>query len=378
MQKRKFYILAHNPNTLREAEEFLKAGANALEPDVCFDSETADRFFVSHGTLGSNPFTSEHSLVSYLQGLRRMLADATNGYNLALIAFDIKTPTFNINEFVNVVFENFSRHPICSGVAILITVSSLSDIDFLNAYDGKKENVAIGVDEEKSAHDVEAGFKRGAQKRFTYANGSVVTVIKFGLFKSIMQAKGLQARSGDDGFKLVYTWVLARELPIRSYLDLHIDGIIVDVGTIPHLLEILHDEHFLPIYELAQNGYNPFLQSPPPTYLLTIKTRDVSFAGTDVPVRFTLQGEAGVSETLLDANFRSVLEQGGEDFLTLEGVDIGRIISLTIAAQGSGLNPGWLPESITLESSLLPAPLTFQYGPDEWLKLGQPLTKTPG
>ena len=378
MQKRKFYILAHNPNTLEEAEEFLQAGANALEPDICFDAETAERFFVSHGTFGSNPFTREHSLVSYLQGLRRMLADASNGYNLALIAFDIKTPTFDINEFVNVVFDNFSRHPICSGVAILITVSSLTDIGFLNAYDGTKENVAVGVDEEKSPHDVEAGFKRGAQKRFTYANGSIVTVIKFGLFKSIMRAKGLQARSGDGGFKLVYTWVLARELPIRSYLDLHIDGIIVDVDTVPHLLEILHDEHFLPMYEMAQNGYNPFMDSPLPTYLVTIKTRDANFAGTDVPVRFTLQGSAGVLETVLDANFRSVLEQGGEDFLTLEGEDIGRIISLTITAQGSGLNPGWLPESITLESSLLPAPLRFQYGPDEWLKLGHPLTKTPG
>ncbi|MBC7931329.1 MAG: hypothetical protein H7Z38_12275 [Rubrivivax sp.] len=377
MQKRKFYILAHNPNTLREAEEFLKAGANALEPDICFDAETADRFFVSHGTFGSNPFTHEHSLVNYLQGLERMITDTGNGYNLALIAFDIKTPAFDINEFVGIVFNNFSSHPACSGVAILITVSSLSDIGFLNAYDGTRENVAVGVDEEKSAADVEAGFKRGAQKQFTYANGSIVTIIKFGLFKSIMRAKALQARSGGDGFKLVYTWVLARELPIRSYLDLHIDGIIVDVGTVPHLLEILNDEHFLPVYELARNGYNPFAQTPPPTYLLTIKTRDANFAGTDVPVRFTLQGAAGVLETILDANFRGVMEQGDEDYLTLEGEDIGGIISLTIAAQGSGLNPGWLPESISLESSLLPAPLIFQYGPDEWLKLGHPITKTP-
>ena len=262
-------------------------------------------------------------------------------------------------------------------MAILITVSSLSDIGFLNAYDGTKDNVAVGVDEEKSAADVQAGFTEGAQKRFAYANGSILTVIKFGLFKSIMTAKGLQARSGGDGFKLVYTWVLARELPIRSYLNLRIDGIIVDLGTVPHLLEILNDEHFLPVYELARNGYNPFAQTPPPTYLLTIKTRDARLAGTDVPVRFTLQGSAGTLDAILDANFRGVLEQGGEDHLTLEGEDIAGIISLTIEAQGSGLNPGWLPESITLESRQLPAPLVFQYGADEWLKLGHPITKTP-
>jgi hypothetical protein len=377
MQKRKFYIIAHNPNTLQEAEAFLKAGANALEPDVCFDAARPERFYVSHGTIGANPFTPEHSLVNYLQGLKAMLTDEANNYNLALIAFDTKTPEFDINEFIQIVSDNFSSHPACSGVAILITVGSLSHIAFLNAYDQTKERVAVGIDEESSARNVEAGFKRGGQKRFTYANGSIVTDIKFGLFKSIMTAKALQARRPAESFKLVYTWVLARDSPLRSYLNLHIDGVIVDVGVVPHLLEILSDEHFASAYELAQNGYNPFDAPPVPAYVLSIKTRDLRFAGTDVPVKFTLQGAAGALASTLDAAFIDVLEHGGTDYLTLEGEDIGDILSLTIDAQASGLNSEWLPESITLESSLLPAPLTFNYGPDEWLKFGQPLTKSP-
>lgn len=377
MQKQKFYIMGHNPNTLREAAEFLAAGANALEPDVCFDAREPDRYFVSHGTIGSNAFIPENSLATYLNGLKGLLTDPSNDFDLALIAFDIKTPSFDINEFVRVVFENFSGHPLCDGVAILITVGSLSNVEFLNAYDRTKENVAVGVDEEKIARDVEAGFRAGGQQRFTYANGSVIPTVKFGLFKSIMAAKAVQAASGGESFKLVYAWVLNSDSYLRSYLDLHIDGVIADVHTVPHLLEILGEEHFASMYELAQNGHNPFNAPPPPTYLLTIGTSDTHLAGTDVPVKFTLEGSEGVLETTLDCDFRDVLERGGTDFLTLEGKDIGEIAALTLAQQDAGLNSGWLPESITVESKQLPAPLSFRFAADEWLTYGHPLNKTP-
>ena len=376
MQKQKFYIIAHNPNTLREAEDFMKAGANALEPDICFDESKPGEFFVSHGTFGSNPFTAEHSLVTYLTGLRILITNTSNNFNLALIAFDTKTPAFDINKFIRVVVDNFSSFPICNGVAILITVGSLSNIGFLNAYDQTKESVAVGIDEEKSPKDVDAGFKAGGQKRFTYANGSIIPDIKFGLSKSIMAAKGVQATGKGGSLKLIYAWVLNRESSIRSYLDLHIDGLIVDPDTVPHILEILNEDHFAPMYELAQNGHNPFSAPPTPQYLLTIKTRDAHLAGTDVPVKFTLEGSAGILETTLDCDFRDVMERNETDFLTLEGNDVGKIISLTIAQQRSGIMSDWLPEFIKLESDLIPAPLTFHYGPDEWLKFGHPITKT--
>jgi len=373
MRKQKFYIIAHNPNTLKEAEDFMRAGANALEPDICFDESKPGEFFVSHGTFGANPFTPEHSLVTYLAGLRKLITE--NNFNLALIAFDTKTPSFDINRFIKVVVDNFSRFPVCDGVAILTTVGSLSHIGFLNAYDQTRAKFAIGIDEEKSPKDVDSGFKSQAQKKFTYANGSIIPNIKFVLFKSIMAAKGVQAAGNGTSFKLIYAWVLNHESAIRSYLDVHIDGLIVDVHTVPHILEILKEDHFIPLYELAQNGYDPFDAPATPRYLLTVKTRDTHLAGTDVPVKFTLEGTAGVLETTLDCDFRDVMERNDTDYLTLEGNDIGKIISLTIAEQRSGINSGWLPEFIQLESSLIPVPLTFNYEANEWLQFGRPITK---
>jgi hypothetical protein len=378
MQKRKFYILGHNPNTLREAEEFLRAGANALEPDICFDAERPERFFVSHGTIGSNEFTLENSLVTYLTGLKELITNPDDGLNLALIAFDIKTPAFDINEFVRVVSDNFSRFPVCDGVAILITVGDLSDIGFLNDYDQSREDVAVGVDGEASPGAVEAGFRARGQKRFAYANGSIVPGIKFGLFKSIMAAKALQAAGGGASFGLVYAWVINSEASVRSYLDIHVDGLIVDLHAVPGVLRILGEEHFATMYELARGGHNPFAAPPPPAYLLTIKTRDGHFAGTDVPVKFTLEGSAGSLESTLDCDFKDVLERGETDLLTLEGEDVGEIRSLTVAEQDKSLNSGWLPESVRLESRLLKSPLDFHFNQDEWLMYGHPLTKTPG
>jgi hypothetical protein len=53
MHRRKFYIIGHNPDTLGEAADFMRAGANALEPDICFDAAKPGQFFVSHGGFGA-------------------------------------------------------------------------------------------------------------------------------------------------------------------------------------------------------------------------------------------------------------------------------------------------------------------------------------
>jgi hypothetical protein len=50
LEKQKFYIIGHNPNTLEHARGYLEAGANALEPDVCFSAKSShpDHYYVSH------------------------------------------------------------------------------------------------------------------------------------------------------------------------------------------------------------------------------------------------------------------------------------------------------------------------------------------
>ncbi|MFH0780989.1 MAG: PLAT/LH2 domain-containing protein [Pseudomonadota bacterium] len=95
---RPFYVFAHNPNTLEEAELALKHGANALEPDLMV--------LPSGSRLGHAPFTPnptgivvyhDHptytprvpsTLDQYLDGIHRLAIDHPH---LALLVFDITT-----------------------------------------------------------------------------------------------------------------------------------------------------------------------------------------------------------------------------------------------------------------------------------------------
>lgn len=48
--KRKFYIIAHNPNSVIDSLQALKDGANSLEPDVhCIDN----KFYVGEKSSGT-------------------------------------------------------------------------------------------------------------------------------------------------------------------------------------------------------------------------------------------------------------------------------------------------------------------------------------
>jgi hypothetical protein len=381
-QKRKFYIIGHNPNTLKEAEGFLKAGANALEPDIRYRKDLADTWYVAHDEIElvglDNAGLHARSLGVYLDGLRQMIGPAPGGtkprYNLALINFDIKVPEFDINSFVSFVFDHFSNFPICNGVAILITYASLDRIAFLNAYKQNKDFVGIGIDEEPDPAAVAGGFWSAGQKRFCYADGIVSPGIKWHLPKSIMRARANQTTAQGEGFKLVYMWTLDDASSMRSYLDLGIDATIVDLGKVQKLKDILAEPHFVTRFELAQNGYNPFGAPPMPSYSLTINTRHVNLAGTNVKVRFTLMGSKGVLASDMDGSFLGVLEAGSTDYATLSGLDLGQLKTLSVALLGSSIDSDWLPHSITVESNMNTPPKTFIYGPNQWVKFQKPIT----
>ena len=151
-QKQQFYIIAHNPNTVADALEYMKAGANALEPDVCFSARHPDRYYVSHDHVSSNPdshdFDFEHSLKNYMSQLRSVLVERK--FNLALITFDYKdAPHGDINEMLKIVQDNFSSHePICQGVALCVTVAHLGDAGFLNKYSQNIPNAGVIIDQD--------------------------------------------------------------------------------------------------------------------------------------------------------------------------------------------------------------------------------------
>lgn len=381
LQKRKFFIIAHNPNTIAEAKDFLDAGANALEPDICVQADKPGKYFVSHGhDGGANNMSPKNSIIAYLTGLKKLLTEKGTKRNLALIMFDYKDPdsTGEINEFLKIVHDNFSKFAgVCANVAIGVTVGSLDDIGFLTKFDQVPANdrIGIGIDEWKVPSEVADAFVSAKQKRYSYANGIITTFTKLGVMDTMLLARHQQTVKDGERMKLIYTWVLADSSAMRNYLHIHIDGIIVNISTVAALKAILLEKEFLPIYELAQNGYNPWGALPMPQYSAECLTSNADLAGTDATILFELIGTAGSLFTPFNSDYKNLLEAGGTTFVPFDGANIGTITGLKMTALNSDINSDWLPAMITVHSTMS-SDVFFNFGPEEWLIKGSPITKS--
>ncbi len=383
-QRRPFYVIAHNPNELADVAAYLDAGANALEPDVCFVPGRPETYYVAHDhTPFSTPFTAAHSLRAYLQGLRALMTPNADGKrrggHLALIAFDYKDADRggDINALMQIVHDEFSSHPACAGVAILVTVSERSHASFLGAWAQGRSDAGVGIDEDDDPTAAIDALRQAGQRHVAYANG----VMKFSptqVYSSLGAAKALQARSADGGApRLVYTWVLERADTLRAYLELGLDGVIVDLATVPCLLAILEEPRYRQMYALAPNGHNPWDAPALPQYALTVHTADRALAGTDVRLRFTLTGSLGSVERVIDGVRSHMFERGSVNGFSLDGVDVGQVQSVSVEALDDGLAAAWLPQRIEVNGRSLTTPSCVEFGAEDWVRRGTPITKSP-
>ena len=83
---RKFYIIAHNPDSVNDAISALQNKANALEPDITY----RDGQFWVYDTNWNN---NVQNLGTYCNGLATFLIQnrSNPNINLALIAWDMKS-----------------------------------------------------------------------------------------------------------------------------------------------------------------------------------------------------------------------------------------------------------------------------------------------
>ncbi len=358
--KRPFYIMAHNPNSVKEAEDYLASGANALGPDIIYHN---NQFYVSHN---HHLFYNDvPKLEDYLKDLKQLIE--TNNYNLALIVFDSKDTTFDINHFIAIVKQHFSGG-VCDGVAILVT--NPNEIDFLLRYNNAYDNVGVGADDcNTPPAQLEKIFKAHGIKNFVYADGIFTLLDKPGVFKNMQEAKNCKSRNQPHSYKLIYTWVLFMEGSMRKYLNSYVDGIMVDLVKVGDLKKLVESDCYNAVYKLALNGHNPFNAPLLPTYHLLVTTSNEPLAGTNAEVCFTLTGTNGKTLKGLpfDASFDGAMERGSVTFATLEGEDIGEIESISLELATNGLTSDWLPEKIIVESDLLENEVIFNFEKDDWV-----------
>jgi len=254
--KRKFYIIGHNPNSVRAAIRCLKSGANAIEPDIRYLPVYDEKFFV-YDIATENP--KRHTLKDYLIGLSEALNKEK--LNLALIAFDLK-PIYSkemesetlvyMKEFFEQLNEYFFKT--YTTVPVLLTVGDPSGKHLLaTAKPYLAHNQAVGVDEGDTPQSVIDYFNI-EQMPCSYANGTsspFASPIKFKRY--IKEAIALKQQTNE--LKLVYTWTANSVKVMRDFIELGVDGMITDrvAG-----LRSLVDSKYKDSIELATAEYNPF------------------------------------------------------------------------------------------------------------------------
>ncbi|MGZ4099704.1 MAG: hypothetical protein ACXVNM_12535, partial [Bacteroidia bacterium] len=238
---RNFFIIGHNPNTVANAINYLKEGANALEPDVHF---TNGDYYLGEGTT-----STDLSLATYLQGLTKELK-VNPAYTPALIMFDTKNSNGSILDLLKCIQTNFSSQ--FSSTAILITRSQAQgdEHDFFSPAAGQLAvNAAVGVDEYTHPEEADAFFKSMNISNYTFADGLSIQVpllIEF-FWRKIKHA--VELRDQGNSFKMVYTWTLDRPMDIHSFLKLNTDGMITDNPAT--LKEMLLSPQYSEQYKIA-------------------------------------------------------------------------------------------------------------------------------
>ncbi|MEY4875409.1 MAG: hypothetical protein RL708_558, partial [Bacteroidota bacterium] len=254
--KRKFYIIAHNPNNVSDAIDCIERGANALEPDIRYDADD-DEFYV----YDIDPVFAP-TLSHYLSKLSNKLN--SKNLDLALIAFDLKvkdsqktSTDFNFSKLLQIVNDNLINK--YGNVPILFTTPH--NIDFLKSIaPSLSNNQAIGTDAKADANEVNSDFK-SIGVPYTYADGDSFFLTSSLKFKSKIQ-DAINLRDGGDSFSLVYTWTLSSIKHSKEFLDIGVDGIIVTDNTIEDLKDLINGD-YSDRFELATKSYNPFTRHSP-------------------------------------------------------------------------------------------------------------------
>jgi hypothetical protein len=254
--KRKFYLIGHNPNSVKNAIQCLKDGANAIEPDIRYLPQYEEKFFVFDlVTLNRK----RHTFKDYLIELSASLNNEK--LNLALLAFDLKPicskdmeseTSLYMKEFFYQLNEYFFST--YSPVPLLLTVGKPSGKQLLAAAKPwLTSNQAVGVDEYDSPRNV-INFFAKEQMPFTFAAGTSSPFASPLKFKPLIE-EALSLKQLTNELKLVYTWTANSEKTMRDFIDAGVDGIIT--GRIAKLKNLIETEYQDTI-ELATSDYNPF------------------------------------------------------------------------------------------------------------------------
>jgi hypothetical protein len=355
---RPFYVFGHNPNTLALVTQDIADGANALEPDVNVYSNAQGTLCVSHGEGAA----SDPTLIDFLTQLHTI---AVANPALSLIVFDCKPKTATAahgTEILNAIRENLTFD---TQLNVIISVGSLADtaiFDDIKTMLGPREGVMIDAENDPVA--VSSYFTGIGIQNQSFGNGISVLndVLGPNVRPSLERVCELRAESALP--KFIYAWTVNDVALMREYIRIGVDGLISD--DIAQLKGVTAEPEFKNAIRLATRADNP-MTPPNAGYGLVIHTGNVSMAGTDAFLTFTLTGTLGSSSMVVNTELVGREESGDVNYITLQSVDLGPLLSVTVQRDNYGNGPDWFLDYITVTSARYGGP-TKQASFNDWIE----------
>ena len=369
-EPRPFYIVAHNPNTVLDAEVALQAGANALEPDVTVAEPDTANPSCGSGVLvdwdSSSPnrdgLCSDTRFFDWLKGVHDL---AINYPGLALIVFDIKSKAATAQhgvEILTAVHDYLNTDGV--DVNVIYSVATQSDggvFDDILGLLGPREGVQIDAEDDAGA--VVNFFTqppRNYSGNIAYGDGTAFQGPN--LPRAIDRAAFLRASVGYPK-AVTYVYTLNHVTSMHSFIYSGVDGIIPDAfgvqasgdpSYIATLLNVVHEHPEIRVATRDDDPFSPKLES----YGLEVSTSDDTFSGTDANLTFTLYGCRGSATGTVDAGEvlnpiydSGRMRDGQFDWLTIPSQNLGKLSKITVFNDGTGDAPGWKFVDIGISSA---------------------------
>lgn len=263
---RKIYIIGHKANTIADAVEFLKEGANGIETDICYIENTKEKFYVYEKLPGSEDDKQElfhrimrgevSSLKNYLHALSDFLITSPR-FRLSIISFDLVPPyNFDINHLYCIIREEFVK--VFPSTAILTRVSQPASMTFLAALEQQYPNEAVSIDENVTPKEAGEYFGR-LNLNYGFGTGSDVPGLSSSADTFTDRARiavSVKEREPAGGLKIIHAWIVNSERSMKTYLDIGVDAIVTDKpGRLKNLVESqLYKGKYFP----ADTSHEPF------------------------------------------------------------------------------------------------------------------------
>jgi hypothetical protein len=361
--RRPFYVMGHNTNTMQEVRDAVNAGANAIEPDLNYD-EATDTLIVSHGKISAG--RSHQAKVEaarfdkYLAELVQFATEPGNGRNLALVYIDSKIEGGRLGQrTLELVHAAYDR----AGLT-LPTIYAVGSLPMTNFFDTMGPNLrsyegAI-VDEEDNADVVDAVLKSKRVARRSYGDGIAPWLPGPNVRTSVERGLAIKATSGSIAH--VNVWTLVNDSRMRDYVRAGVDSMITD--DLSGLRRILAEPEFASTRRIAVRSDDPFNVGRP-AYALTVKTGTRWGAGTDAHITFTLRGTTSTVTQVMDSSYVKHMENGDTNFVSFFGTDIGTPLSVSVSIDNAGNGPTW--DLAFIEVRHLGDPRTYRASFGTWI-----------